>query len=355
MTVSVPHSSPSITGFRQRIRDVLHRERSSLRPRHVVILAVDGIPYDLATDSWQRASTTKMISVFPTTSSTAWLSSLTGMGVDLHGVPGVVFRMPDRQSPLINVFECNNALFDGPVHNIFSDALEARYLPLSIVGDLEGFDCSWRSLLLRHSKLEGGCPFFTAPDLPAPAAVCRKLRNAILNCLQLYSQDRPLLIWCFLDADFYIHRHGYDANLIEFLAEIDRLAVELVERGAAVVAHSDHGLTPTRSDPAVEESMTSILHRYGCTSGGAGRTRWIYAKPENVEAVRDELVRELKAPVDVVLSDELFVKGSLAWQRVGEIILVAKGENFIAPHEYSFDHGSLTDRELEVPYSEWLA
>jgi hypothetical protein len=96
--------TPCITSFRDRIRDLLRSESRKPRPRNIVLLGLDGIPYSLATRMWTSSATVKLRSVLPTTSSTGWLSSLTGLNVDAHGVPGVVFRIPDVQKELVSVF-----------------------------------------------------------------------------------------------------------------------------------------------------------------------------------------------------------------------------------------------------------
>ena len=69
----------SITTFRDRVRALLQSERARGAPRHIVILAIDGIPYELVASEWPNARMDELHSVFPVTSSmTAWLSSLTG-------------------------------------------------------------------------------------------------------------------------------------------------------------------------------------------------------------------------------------------------------------------------------------
>jgi hypothetical protein len=347
---------PTITGFRQRIRSILDRQAGAGRSRHVIIIAIDGIPYDLAVLCWRRAIIEKMTSVFPTTSSAAWLSSLSGMSVDAHGVPGVVFRLPDSGGQLINIFECKELIFEGAMENIFSDAAALGYVPLSILGDFEDFDCSWRHLLLQHSRAKSGHRFYAGRQghaAPDPAILCRYVEDAILQWLDAHAQRAPCLLWCFIDADLYIHRHGYDRHIVEFLDAIDQVAADLAQRGAVVIAHSDHALTPTRHHPEIERLVESITRRHQCALGGAGRTRWIYPAPGTSQELKYTLNRELPASIRVVDAGELFIEGSLSRRRVGDILLIAQEENFLAPSDYCFDHGSFTEQEVGVPFSEW--
>lgn len=351
--------APSITDFRSQIRAVLEREANAAHSRHIVILGIDGIPYDLALRSWSHAKTAKMRSVFPSTSSTAWLSSLSGMSVDAHGVPGVIFKVEDDSEDLINIFEYKGQIFNSEIENIFSDAVRWGYAPLSILGDLEDYDCSWRDLLLRHSQKVEGHKFYTVKSdgnaTLDPLILCRNIRNAIMQSLELHEQKSPCLLWCFIDTDLYIHHHGYDDHVMRFLELIDQIAVELAQKDAIIIAHSDHGLTPTCHDSEIEQFIGRLKLEHHCSVGGAGRTRWIYPKPGTDQTLMDELARHLPTSIRIGYVDDLFLKGSLSQSRVGKIMLIAQGEAFLTSCGYSFDHGSLTDREMYVPLSEWIS
>jgi Type I phosphodiesterase / nucleotide pyrophosphatase len=356
----MPSTPPatSITGFRQRIRSILDHQAGASSRRHVIILAIDGIPYDLAVRCWRHAKIERMTSVFPTTSSTAWLSSLSGMTVDTHGVPGVVFKIPDCGGQLINVFDSMQPIFEGAIENIFSDATALGYVPLSILGDLEDFDCSWRRLLLQHSRAKSGHRFYTGWGghlAPNPAILCGHVKHAILQWLDAQSQRGPCLVWCFIDADVYIHRHGYDRHIVQFLEAVDQVATDLAQRDAIVVAHSDHALTPTKHDSDIERLLETITRHHQCALGGAGRTRWLYPVPGAGQELKDALMRALPLSIRVAEAGEFFVESSLSRRRVGDILLIAQGENFLTSINYCFDHGSFTEQEIGVPFSEWQA
>jgi hypothetical protein len=312
--------------------------------RHVIVLAVDGIPHDLACRAWPRARVTRARSVFPTTSSTAWLTSLTGESVDAHGIPGVVFAV-EPGGPLVDVYAYRGPLGDAPDTDLFTDAARAGYAPVAILGDLEATDCTWRDLLVHRARVVRGFPLFARLD---PQAIGDRLEAAVAHARA--SHPGPCLVWCFVDADLHIHRHGYDRALLDVLARIDALAAAWA-RDAVVVAHSDHGLVPTRHDPEV----AAVLDGVGCPMGGAGRTRWLYVEPGAEARVRDELARRLPASIAIHDADELFAPGSRARRRVGSIVVIARGEAFLAPDGYRFEHGSLTDGEVDVPVADWRA
>jgi len=339
-------AAPSIAGFRDRIAAVL----SAAEAPHIIVLGVDGIPYDLARRSWPRAALSKASSVFPTTSSTAWLSSLTGSSVDAHGVPGVMFEVRDGSGPL-DVYGYKGALSEAMPETMFSDAARAGYTPVAIVGDLEDTDCAWRELLLHHALQVRGHRFFTPLEQPFdPAALCRRLGDAVDQTLR--AVEGRCLLWCFIDADRYIHHHGYDAALIEVLEGIETLAVDWAHDGAMVIAHSDHGLTKTRHDAQVARTLDEVMSAHACRMGGAGRTRWLYVRPGTEAQVRAELTRRLPPSIRVCDADELFAPGSVARRRVGAIVLIAEGEAFLAPDAYLVEHGAWTDAGIYVPIAE---
>jgi type I phosphodiesterase/nucleotide pyrophosphatase len=335
----------SIVGVRDRVLTVLHEAAG----RDVVVLAVDGVGHRPAARFWTSARVELLRSVFPTTSSAAWLSSLTGLEVADHGVPGVVFELPE----LGNVYEyVGPALGSGP--NLFSDAAALGYHAVSVPADLEEFPGAWLDRLVEHSTRLPGHRFYW-PDAgayrpPELGALDRRLRDAIAAGRAVGS---PALVWVFVEVDRHIHRHGYDAHVEGFLALVDRLGADLAGSGAVVLAYADHGQVPTRHDPALAALLDRLAGEHGCRMGGAGRTRWLYLAAEAVPRVRAMLERELPAQVRVEAADQVFRPGSVARGRVGPLVLTALGTDFLAPPGYRYEHGSRTAAELDVPFACW--
>src|SRR5262249_24222510 len=151
----------------------------------------------------------------------------TGLDVDTHGVPGVVFRIPEHASEPINIFQ-----YSGPVElprsgNIFSDAAARGYRPIALAGDLDDVDCTWRSVLLEHAQRIGKryCTLAGASDGPLdPSSVVRRMESDIRTTLASEGSNHPVLIWCFVDLDRIIHVRGYDNAVLRILASIDALA-----------------------------------------------------------------------------------------------------------------------------------
>lgn len=344
-------TAPSTTAFRGRVAGLLEREAATAAPRDVVVLAVDGIRLDLAVDAWSEARIEKLRAVFPTTSSTGWLSSLSGLDVDAHGVPGVVFRLGSGAA--INVFEFDGELGSAATENVFGDATALGYEPLAVGGDLDAYPCAWLDLLLRGARRLAGYRFWATEELREPEEICADVRRAVAEARAL-RQGRPVFVWCFTEPDRHVHRFGYDGAVVRFLELVGELAADLAGDGAVVVAHADHGLTPTTHDERLERTLDRLSARYGFEAGGAGRVRWLYPRAGDRE-LREALARELPDSVRVLDADSLFAPGSLARSRVGDIVLLAEGDSFPTSPGYAFDHGSLTAAEVDVPLAEWRA
>ncbi|ESX79994.1 alkaline phosphatase family protein [Mesorhizobium sp. LSHC414A00] len=343
---------PSITTFRARLQQLLADSADTGDRRHVLVLAIDGIPLSLAEEFWPESRIDGLRSVFPTTSSTAWLSSLTGQQPEQHGIPGVVFR--DDSGHLVNVFEYRGAFCGSDAGNIFSDAAALEYWPVAILGDWEPYECTWRTMLLKGAHLVEGHRFYTAA--PAnPGAMRDRVHGAIQSALERLPPGQPSLLWCFIDADRHVHRRGYDSDLVHWLSAIDDLAADFASRGFIVVAHSDHGLVRTVHDPEIVSLLAGIEADFGCEIGGAGRTRWIYAGQSDMDRVVSALERSLPSTVRLFPADLFFRPGSLARARSGDLMLVAQGDEFMTFSGHIFDHGSLTETELRVPFAVWSA
>jgi hypothetical protein len=346
-----PPTAASQTGTRERLRTLLAAEREG-RGRPLVVLALDGVPHALAAEVWRAAAVERMRAVLPTTSAACWLSSLTGAEVAEHGVPGVVFGLPDGGGPLVQVFAHRGPL-PGPGPGIFDDAVALGVPAIAVLGDLQAYECTWRALLLGPARQRTGPRFFPVDPAgytpPDPGRLAADLRAALAG-----RPAGPGLLWCYVEVDQHIHHHGYDALVEGVLGLVEEVAGELVDGGAVVVAHADHGQVPTRPDPAVA-GLLAELTAGGCRLGGAGRVRWVHlpAAPGPRAAALDRLAGELPGPTEVLPAEAWFPAGSLARRRTGDLLLVARGADFVAPAGYRWDHGGDSAAERDVPFAVW--
>lgn len=346
----------SITSFRQRLRRILQTEASTRQPRNVVILAIDGLPYELGKSAWPTAETIPLESVFPTTSSASWLSIMTGLSVESHGVPGVVFNV-EGEAAQINFLTYQGPLLPYIPLNVFSDGSLFGYVPVSILGDLGAFPSSWRDLLTAHSLSYGAQRYFMAEgdgDQLAPATICQRIMSDVTGAITSHRGEHPCLVWCFIDLDHYIHRSGYDDYVLEFLDCVGQLADRLVEKDTVVLVNSDHGLTPTVHQPSIQQTLEDFAAESGGSLGGAGRSRWLSVATVGVgDDALAALAERLPETIRILAADVCFQPGSLARKRVGDWVLVADGAEFITLPGYRYDHGSVTAAERLTPFSAW--
>ncbi|MGC1498092.1 MAG: hypothetical protein WA790_19965 [Sulfitobacter sp.] len=341
----------SIRDFRKYLADQIDQECKSGQRRNIIVLAVDGIDYTHAQSAWPDVTLEQAVSVFPSTSSTAWLSALTGASVDDHGIPGVVFRMGPRE--MVNIFEYQGALNAPQLATIFTDATDLGYAACAVLGDWEDYPGPWRNMLLNGASLVRGHRFYTHTGKVTASGIVGQVEHAIGHAL-----DGPIggnLIWCFVDIDRHIHKHGYDEHVRDVLAGLDGLARRWVQTGHCVIAHSDHGLVETSDHSEYGAQIDALMKRHNVEMGGAGRVRWLYADGDRplIENLMGELQTIFGADAIVSEKDTFFRKGSPAYQRVGDVVIVAQGTDFLCDTEYTFEHGSWTQAEREAMLATW--
>jgi hypothetical protein len=338
-----------VTVVRARLNGLV-ADMAARRGGAVVVFALDGVGRDLAGRAWLAADVSTMDSVFPTISSAAWLSSLTGISVAEHGIPGVVFTV---DGTLVNIYGHHGPLSAHAPDNVFSDAAAYGYQPVAVLCDLVNYPCSWRDLLLTHAEIVEGTPLFTRPGSYTRPSLDHLEANVSAAIAAGLAAGNRGLVWCFVEIDTHIHHNGDDEYAVAVLRVIEQIALDLVADGHVVAAHSDHGHTPTKHDDALAALLDGLAVEHGFEMGGAGRTRWLYPAPGTTDKLVARLRAELPDDISVESADDVFPSGSLARARVGELFLVAKGERFLAPDGYRYEHGSRTPEEIEVPFAVW--
>ncbi|MCE0489986.1 alkaline phosphatase family protein [Pantoea sp. Mb-10] len=337
-----PASCSSQRQFRERLRARLARNT------HQIVFALDGIPGHLVETLWNTPVIERWRAVFPTTSTTGWLSSLTGLSVKAHGIPGVVFRASNQPDSLINLCQYQGEALDIPTENIFHDARRSGYLSQAVIGDLLPIEGAWTRALLDGAAILDRTAFFTAPPQSVQARL-DALDAAIERALQRAAT--PTVVWVFIDVDQYIHTHGYDAHVLAFLRGVETRAVALAQRGIDAIAHSDHGLVPVIHDAQIAHHIARLCHTFDATMGGAGLTRWFYVPAPHLTAFQRALTACLGEVADVIPAAELDDVPA----RAGDLFLIARGERFIAPPHYRYEHGARQPDELDVFYAVWEA
>lgn len=336
----------------------------------VIVLALDGLAYHAAAAALEHAELAALRSTFPSTSATAWLTSVTGLEASEHGVVGTVYREPgtDRLVDVITgettaPFETAPATEETqpPVltfPTIFDKARTLGAEPLAIGAELAAPRGPWISALLHGATLR--------VDNPTPALTVSAIVERIARDVEaVIGQPRtdPLLLWAYVNLDGHVHRNGYDAALLAALRFLDETADRWADRGWTVLAHADHGQVPVTPDPELAARWAALDQPRHCRipSGGAGRVRWLHPRAGHEERLARELRAALGEHAFVFTPDELDDRGLMSVSpivraRIGEIVAVAASPRFPVPDPSSaYEHGSITEDELLVPFAAWGA
>ncbi|QMU77877.1 alkaline phosphatase family protein [Streptacidiphilus sp. PB12-B1b] len=340
--------------------------------RGVVVLAIDGLSYEAAEQTLPHARLRPLRSTFPSTSTTAWLTSVTGVGAADHGVVGMVYRAPgaDRVTHLVSGRESGfgpqqrgrNATpateLVRPTPTVF-DRCAAAGLPALVIGaELQQLTGAWAAALLHGARL------LPSPDIapsPDPSAVAERTVREIEAVLADPPAEAPCLLWAYVNLDDHIHRAGYDSRLRAAVRLLDEAATRWADAGWSVLAHADHGLAPVAPRADLLEAWARLDSPSHCSlpGGGAGRVRWMYPRPGHEDRLAAELADALGEQALVLTPEDLDRRGLLpaspaVRDRIGAVVAVAASPGFPVPDPgLAWEHGALSEAEMLVPLAAW--
>jgi hypothetical protein len=339
----------------------------------VIMLALDGLALHVAAETLAHAELTAMRSTFPSTSATAWLTSVTGLDASEHGAVGAVLRVPGTDR-LVNAVtgtvygtsqdpdssaERNAEPFVLESPTIFDRARTLGVEPLALGPELAALRGQWIRALLHGVTLRA------ADNEPPARNVSGIVERSAREIDQAIARPRtgPLLLWAHVNLDEHIHRHGYDAPLQAAVRFLDEAACRWAERGWTVLAYADHGQVPVRLDEQLADRWAALDHPRHCRapSGGAGRVRWLHPRAGHEERLADELRAALGEHAFVFTPGELDDRGLMkvtpvVRARIGEIVAVGVSPRFPVPDpSVAYEHGSITEDEMSVPFAAWGA
>lgn len=336
----------------------------------VVVLALDGLAFHAAAQTLAHAELAALRSTFPSTSATAWLTSVTGLEPSEHGVLGTAYREPGTER-LVNVISGAVTAMAGsartaagpqpavlPAPTIFDRARTLGAEPLAVGAELAAVRGPWINALLRGAVLRAG----GEPPARTVSAVVERIVRDVELVLAPPRAD-PLLLWAYVNLDHHIHRSGYDAQLLAALRRLDEAASRWADRGWTVLAHADHGQTPVSPDPRLAARWDALDDPRHCRipGGGAGRVRWLYPRPGRQERLARELRAAFGEHAFVFTPEELGDRGlmqasPIVRARIGELIAIAASPRFpVAEPGSAYEHGSITEDEMLVPFAAWGA
>jgi len=354
----VPSADRSLAAVPELLLGELDRAR-----RGVVVLATDGVSYRPARRHWPGV--TPLTSVFPSVSANAWLTATTGAGAAVHGVPGMVYRLPGRGL----VLSVTGGLLADPAAEparetvaaapptVFGRARERGFGAVAIGRELDALPGPWSAAVLAGADRPGGREPLTTDPLAAAAAAVADVDRV------LPVTGAPTLVWVYVNLDDDQHAHGWHGAGEEALSQLAVAAARWADQGWTVVAHSDHGHVPTEPDPDLDRAWADVDRPELCVlpAGGAGRTRWLHPRPGREVEVAGRLAAALGDSAVVLGADDLPGRRLLALspvlrERLGAVVAIATGSRFPLPDpSMRSEHGATHPDEMLVPYAVWRA
>jgi hypothetical protein len=345
--------------------------------RSLVVLAVDGLGYHVAVAGLAPDILVPLTTSFPSTTTTALMSSLTGSTPSEHGVIGVQYLHSDgRRGYNAVTGELTEPSGAGPgaglgaspgpaVRTAFMALRDLGVPAFSLPGELAGLPAAWRDRAFAGSRVLAGRGHENdgihgmrgMHGVHGVHGIVDAVTRDVTDTLDRYPGS---LVWAYLNLDDHLHRHGPDHDIELACAAVDSLARRLSAQGTAVVLYADHGCVASRPSAKTMAVWDEVTSPRTCRlpAGGAGRVRWLYPHAGGARPLADELRSRL--PGVVVSSPEelsrwgLVAPGSTGYARLGEVVLLARGPDFPVPEPaLAYEHGSVTAAEILVPLAVW--
>jgi len=324
----------------------------------ILFLVLDGLGWDQLRKRGSIAPTMtamsgqSILTVAPSTTSTAMTSITTGMTPGEHGVIG--YRMA----------------VDGQVLNVLRWAVGGRDqragIPPEKLQPVSAFLGHRPAVITRADFRSSG---FTAAHLEGVRFNGYRVTSTlVMEARRLLRGGEPFVYAYYEGIDKVAHEFGLGDHYDAELGYVDRLVADLVDvlpPQAALVITADHGQLHV-GDNLISPSR-EVLEQVSFQSG-EGRFRWLHARPGRADALLDAARECHRDDAWVVARDETIDGGwfgptvtDQTRQRLGDVALVAKGTvSFIdpddsGPFELVSRHGSLTSAEMRVPLLAHLA
>ncbi len=318
----------------------------------VLLVVLDGLGWDQLGDRRALAPTLSamdggpILTVAPSTTSTAMTSITTGVPPGQHGVVG--YRIA----------------IDGRVLNVLRWSLDGRDARADIPAEkfLVGpaFGGQRPPAITRADFRTSG---FTAAHLASVRFQGYRVTSTLVTeAKRLLGAGEPFVYAYYEGIDKVAHEYGLGEHFDAELTYVDRLIADLagvLPPGAAMVVTSDHGQVQTGDN--VVDLDRDVLDQVSFQSG-EGRFRWLHARPGRVDALFDAAAGRHGDQAWVITRDQMIADGWLgpevtdrARSRLGDVALVAKGTlaffdpDDSGPFQLISRHGSLTPPEMRVP------
>jgi len=318
----------------------------------VVLLVLDGLGWEQLQDRSRLAPTMcamegeDIVTVVPSTTSSALTSISTGMSPGEHGVIG--YRM-DIEGEILNVLRW------------WASGRDARdAIPPDKIQANEPFLGHRPAVVTRAEFRYSG---FTQAHLEGVRFCGYRMPSTLVaETARLVRAGEPFVYTYYDGVDKVAHEYGladhYDAEIVA----VDRLVeylIAVLPSSAALVLTSDHGQVDV-GDNLVTVAKDVLAHV--SYQSGEGRFRWLHARPGHARVLLD-VASDCHGDTGWIMGQEQMLDEHWfgptvtdeARARLGDVALVARepiayvDAEDTGPFELIARHGSVTAAEMRVP------
>jgi predicted AlkP superfamily pyrophosphatase or phosphodiesterase len=325
---------------------------SAAAAEQVVLLVLDGLGWEQLQERRDLARCmcsmegADILTVAPSTTSTALTSISTGMPPGEHGVIG--YRMS----------------IEGEVLNVLRWSASGRdaraAIPPEKIQPSEPFLGHRPAVVTRAEFRQSG---FTQAHLEGVRFSGYRMPSTLVaETLRLARAGEPFVYAYYDGVDKVAHEYGlgdhYDAEIVAVDRLVEYLIAGLPARAALVVI-SDHGQVDV-GDNVVRLDKALLPHL--AHQSGEGRFRWLHARPGRLADLYEVAVASHGDTGWVVTQEQMLdenwfgpVVTEAARIRLGDVALVARepvaylDPDDTGPFELIARHGSVTSAEMRVP------
>ena len=318
----------------------------------VMLLVLDGLGWDQLVERRHLTPTLRAMSggpiltVAPSTTSTAMTSLTTGTTPGEHGIVGYRIAV------------------DGAVLNVLRWSIDGRDVRASLPPEkfqpIAAFADQHVPAVTRADFRQSG---FTDVHLEAVRFHGYRVTSSlIVEAVRLLRAGEPFVYAYYEGVDKVAHEYGLGEHYEAEVAFADGLVGELLDAlpaGTTLVVTADHGQVHVGDD--LVEVHRDVLDQVSFQSG-EGRFRWLHARPGRAGVLFDAASGHHGSLDWVVTRDQVIDEGWLgpsvrdtARGRLGDVALVARrpiaffDPDDSGPFELVSRHGSLTGAEMRVP------
>lgn len=361
-----PDSKQSIVNISEFI------EKSFNWYNEIVVFACDAISYEYYLSKIQPISKKYhyyvgvLSSVFPSTTSVAWPSIITGTTPSEHAIYGTSFLHEDFNK---NYIWISNTINDKKTREIVSKkqcrlnlskklTLFEKLQKKGITSYYLGTHGQGKFNPFRQELTRGSILIKPDKNYAELKMTPQKLVNWFINKNKILFKNgsHKHLIWNYIDLDDYIHEQGYDKLSQSLNWETIFKFCSGYKDNRLFLLISDHGqIKQTVKDFSILKSSNDNDNLFYNT-GGAGRVLYFYPATNKENEIYDWVKNIVGRTGLVIRKEELFKyklinKNAIGMDRIGQIVAIATSANFPSVgNEYIFEHGSISSREMFVPF-----